>query len=289
RMAIMVATPENDTPWTSGSWDPNSGMPRVCSSVARPPMNRQAVMSSPSSSGGRPAASPMIRGTAMMPPYMVRTCWKPKARLAANPGFSSSGRVSAAGLGACIEMSPVGFMVDVPAGLQVPALGAKELIGACAAAGAGRRFRGGRAAHPGRLRRAIRRGRASARRPSRGRPGTDVHLIRSTWPMPRTRVKLSVEGVESMAKTNSPAERHDLQERQRPHALIDVRERGEYALDQILGSVPIARGLIESRVARVIPWHDVQVIVYCDDGYRSGKAAETLEQIGYRDVSVLDG
>jgi rhodanese-related sulfurtransferase len=92
-----------------------------------------------------------------------------------------------------------------------------------------------------------------------------------------------------MIKTLNAHELRQMQESGSPHALVDVRERSEYALDQILGAVPIPRGLLEMRIGAIVPWGDVPVIVYCDDGYRSSRAAETLEQIGYRDVSVLDG
>ena len=77
RMATMVATLANDTPCTRGSLQPKNGTPSVCSMVARPPMNRHEAINMPISLEGRPAAWPMMSGTAMMPPYMVRTCWKP--------------------------------------------------------------------------------------------------------------------------------------------------------------------------------------------------------------------
>ena len=77
RMAIMVATPEKEVPWTSGSWAPKNGTPRVCRMVARPPMNRQLATSTPISAVSMPAAPPITSGGAMMPPYMVSTCWKP--------------------------------------------------------------------------------------------------------------------------------------------------------------------------------------------------------------------
>ena len=76
-IAVSVATLAKDVPCTSGSWDPNHGTPIDCSRVARPPMNRQLATSRPSWAGGTPAAPPMISGGAMMPPYMVRTCWAP--------------------------------------------------------------------------------------------------------------------------------------------------------------------------------------------------------------------
>ena len=92
-IATMVATPANETPCTSGSWEPNHFTPMVCSRVARPPMNRHAVINAPISAGVSPAAGPMINGGAMMPPYMVSTCWRPYARVLPTGSFSSSGRL----------------------------------------------------------------------------------------------------------------------------------------------------------------------------------------------------
>lgn len=76
-IATKVATLANDVPWTRGSCDPNHGMPTDCRMVARPPMNKQLATSTPSWAAGTPAAPPTIRGGAMMPPYIVSTCWAP--------------------------------------------------------------------------------------------------------------------------------------------------------------------------------------------------------------------
>ena len=76
-MAVIVATPAKEVPCTSGRREPKNGIPKDCRIVARPPMNRQQAISSACSSGATPAAPPMIRGGAMIPPYMVRTCCRP--------------------------------------------------------------------------------------------------------------------------------------------------------------------------------------------------------------------
>ncbi|MNO98884.1 hypothetical protein D3C76_906430 [compost metagenome] len=76
-IATMVATLAKETPCTSGKRQPKKGMPKVCSNVARPPANSEAAISRPTSPALRPAAWPMISGTAIMPPYMVSTCCRP--------------------------------------------------------------------------------------------------------------------------------------------------------------------------------------------------------------------
>lgn len=74
-----------------------------------------------------------------------------------------------------------------------------------------------------------------------------------------------------------------------PHALIDVREKGEFVQEQIFRATPIPRGLLELRMAQRVPVKNVPVVVYCDDGWRSAQAAATLEALGYLDVAVLAG
>ena len=74
-----------------------------------------------------------------------------------------------------------------------------------------------------------------------------------------------------------------------PHACIDVRERGEFARAQIAGTSPVNRGALEIRLPVMVPDRRVPVVVCCDDGRRSGLAAETLASMGYTDVRILAG
>ena len=91
-MATIVDTPANETPCTRGSWEPKSLMPTVCRIVASPPMNREAATRVPISAAVSPAAPPTISGGAMIPPYIVSTCWKPYPKVAPSRRRSSSGR-----------------------------------------------------------------------------------------------------------------------------------------------------------------------------------------------------
>src|SRR4051794_4077791 len=72
-------------------------------------------------------------------------------------------------------------------------------------------------------------------------------------------------------------------------AAIDVRERGEFALCQIAGTAPLARGTLEPRAPIALPRRDIPIVVLDDDGRRAALAAETLRAMGYRDVRVLEG
>ena len=72
-------------------------------------------------------------------------------------------------------------------------------------------------------------------------------------------------------------------------ALIDVREHGEFNLAHIPGASSVPRRQLEARVGRLVPYRGVAVVVCDDNGRRAALAAATLERLGYRDVSVLQG
>lgn len=92
-----------------------------------------------------------------------------------------------------------------------------------------------------------------------------------------------------MPRDITAAELRALRESSTPHALIDVREKGEFVQEQIFRATPIPRGLLELRLPSRVPAVNVPVVVYCDDGWRSAEAAATLESLGYTDVAVLTG
>jgi rhodanese-related sulfurtransferase len=73
------------------------------------------------------------------------------------------------------------------------------------------------------------------------------------------------------------------------YAVLDVRDWGEFTLGHIPESTSLPRGHLEKYSAVLVPKHDVQVVVYCDGGQRSTRAAATLESLGYTNVVVLEG
>jgi sulfur-carrier protein adenylyltransferase/sulfurtransferase len=72
-------------------------------------------------------------------------------------------------------------------------------------------------------------------------------------------------------------------------ALVDVRERDEWAEGHIPGAVHIPRGSLESRIEGVVPDRSQTVVVYCGSGSRSAFAAKTLEELGYGNVLSIAG
>ena len=92
-----------------------------------------------------------------------------------------------------------------------------------------------------------------------------------------------------MPNTITPATLKSLREGKEPFALIDVREAGEYNASHIPGASLIARRQLELLLPQAVPFKGTPVVVCDDDGRRARLAAGTLERMGYRHVSVLDG
>jgi molybdopterin/thiamine biosynthesis adenylyltransferase/rhodanese-related sulfurtransferase len=71
--------------------------------------------------------------------------------------------------------------------------------------------------------------------------------------------------------------------------VLDVREPDEYEQGALPGALHIPRGHLEGQVESRITDHDANIVVYCAGGTRSAFAAETLGQLGYRNVVSLAG
>src|ERR1700687_3767948 len=70
---------------------------------------------------------------------------------------------------------------------------------------------------------------------------------------------------------------------------IDVREQDEVEQGIIPGAIHIPRGCLDSRVERSVPDYNTPVVAYCAGGNRSAFAAETLQQMGFPNVTSLKG
>ena len=74
---------------------------------------------------------------------------------------------------------------------------------------------------------------------------------------------------------------------QTPHAVFDVRERGEFNLGQIANTTSLPRSQIEFRIGALMPDRRIPIVVYDEGEGRASLAAHTLKEFGY-DVSILD-
>ena len=67
---------------------------------------------------------------------------------------------------------------------------------------------------------------------------------------------------------------------------LDVREPNEWNLGHLPNAVHIPRGNLESNIeARV--GREETIVIYCARGNRSALAADTLQQMGYENVSSM--
>ena len=92
-----------------------------------------------------------------------------------------------------------------------------------------------------------------------------------------------------MATTIAPKELQALLESSSAFALIDVREFGEYNASHIAGASLIPRRQLEFVLLESVPFAGTPIVLCDDDGRRARLAAATVEGMGYRKVSVLDG
>src|SRR5919106_4077771 len=79
-----------------------------------------------------------------------------------------------------------------------------------------------------------------------------------------------------------------MRERGEDFSIVDVREDREWNLGHLPGAVHVARGTLEGRIEGAVP-RERKVVLYCGRGNRSALAADTLREMGYRDVSSLAG
>ncbi|HKT35681.1 MAG TPA: rhodanese-like domain-containing protein [Nitrospira sp.] len=70
---------------------------------------------------------------------------------------------------------------------------------------------------------------------------------------------------------------------------LDVREDHEFAKDHAKGARHIGKGIIERDIETLVPDKHAAIVLYCGGGYRSALAADALTQMGYTNVTSMDG
>jgi len=71
--------------------------------------------------------------------------------------------------------------------------------------------------------------------------------------------------------------------------LVDVREESEWSRGHLPGAIHLSKGIIERDIEKTIADPSATIVLYCGGGFRSALAADSLQQIGYSDVSSMDG
>jgi rhodanese-related sulfurtransferase len=73
--------------------------------------------------------------------------------------------------------------------------------------------------------------------------------------------------------------------------LIDVREADEFAAGHLPGAVLVPRGLLEFKLSGTpaLSGRDLKVVLYCKTSGRAALAAQTMQSMGYLQVSSVAG
>ena len=97
----------------------------------------------------------------------------------------------------------------------------------------------------------------------------------------------------------TPVETYEAQQREELHLIVDVREPHEFDGAHVRHSVNVPRGMLELRADAEAPSADPtlssgrskRIVLYCtkSPSARSLLAAQTLRNMGYERVEVLDG
>ena len=70
---------------------------------------------------------------------------------------------------------------------------------------------------------------------------------------------------------------------------IDVREDHEFAQDHAKGAIHLGRGILERDIESLIPDNSAEIVLYCGGGFRSALAADSLQRMGYTNVTSMAG
>src|SRR5262249_57305492 len=68
------------------------------------------------------------------------------------------------------------------------------------------------------------------------------------------------------------------------HAVLDIRERGEFNECQIRYATSLPRSQVEVRIASLVPNRQTSIVLYDDGDVRASDAPRTLADIPYSDV-----
>lgn len=71
--------------------------------------------------------------------------------------------------------------------------------------------------------------------------------------------------------------------------LLDVREDHEWARGRLPGAVHLGKGVIERDIENQVPDKRSPIVLYCGGGYRSALVADSLQRMGYTNVTSLSG
>ena len=97
-----------------------------------------------------------------------------------------------------------------------------------------------------------------------------------------------VTQVKKQIKEITPFALKALMDGQQSLHIIDVREADELSSGRIPTAIHLSKGVIERDIEKKIPVPQAPIVVYCSGGFRCALVANSLQNIGYTNVSSLD-
>lgn len=89
-------------------------------------------------------------------------------------------------------------------------------------------------------------------------------------------------------KEISPQMLKEKMDNHEPLNLIDVRENDEWLSGHIPSAIHLSKGVIERDIEKQLTDPNTPIVVYCSGGFRCALVAESLQTMGYTNVSSLD-
>lgn len=80
-----------------------------------------------------------------------------------------------------------------------------------------------------------------------------------------------------------------MQETEDDYVVLDVRSDNEYYKGHIEGAIPIPVEELCERIEEEIPYEDMLILVYSNEGMSSAIADELLAEMGYTNVKDFGG
>jgi rhodanese-related sulfurtransferase len=71
--------------------------------------------------------------------------------------------------------------------------------------------------------------------------------------------------------------------------ILDVRDKQEFDEGRIPGAINISRGMLEFKVAMIIPDKNAKIIVYCALDLRGPLATRAMNELGYKNAVNMVG
>tara|TARA_B100000579_G_scaffold61565_1_gene44971 strand:- start:45 stop:419 length:375 start_codon:yes stop_codon:yes gene_type:complete len=72
-------------------------------------------------------------------------------------------------------------------------------------------------------------------------------------------------------------------------SLIDVREDREWIQGHIAGAEHLGKGIIERDIENIVINKNKLIVLYCQGGFRSALAGESIKKMGYERVLSMSG